>query len=147
MNLRILTVLSLAIVLLTACNQEPPTVGEATAFATACDRANDGKRVAVEGYLLFPESFTGDESVVLQLYETDDFDGTPIGVTLKFGSEANQVELVSDQYTDEDLKVHLSDGQVAGFSTKVKASGKVYFPLVDQDFECGLDNVLMQPAD
>jgi hypothetical protein len=81
MALRILIALSLVAVTLAGCSQEPATVGEPIAFAAACDGANDGKRVAVQGHLLFPDSFTGDDSVVLRLFETDDFDGTPIGVT------------------------------------------------------------------
>jgi hypothetical protein len=28
----------------------------------------------------------------------------------------------------------------------VRVSGKVYFPLVDQDFECGLENPLIERA-
>lgn len=144
---RILIALGLVAVALTGCSQEPPAAGQPVDFAAACDKANDGKRVAVQGYLLFPDSFTGDESVVLRLYETDNFDGTPIGVTVKFGNEANQVELVADQYTDEDLKVHLTNGQVVGYETRVKVSGKMYYPLVDQDFDCGLENVLIEPGD
>jgi hypothetical protein len=54
---------------------------------------------------------------------------------------------VQDQYTDEDLRVHLTDGQVVGYDTKVRVSGKVYYPVVDQDFDCGLDNVLIEPGD
>jgi hypothetical protein len=131
---------------LAACSQPAPTVGEAQDFATACDKVNDGKRVAVEGYLTFPESISGDQSVILRMYEADDYSGTPIGVEIEFGDQANQVEMVSDQYTDEDLKVHLADGQVAAFGTKVKVSGKVYFPIVSQNFDCGLSNPLVELA-
>jgi hypothetical protein len=93
-----------------------------------------------------PDSFSGEQSVVLRLYETDAFDGTPLGVQIRFGSQANQIEPVPTSYSDDDLQVHLADGQVAGFGAKVKVSGKVYFPLVDQDFECGLENLLVELA-
>jgi hypothetical protein len=56
-------VLSLLVFSLAACGEAAPTVGEAKEFTTACDKANDGKRVAVEGYLRLPQSFSGDESV------------------------------------------------------------------------------------
>lgn len=132
---------------LSACGSEPPTAGQATGFADVCARANDGKRVAVDGYLYFPDSFTESQSVVLRLHETDAFDGTPIGVQMPFGTEPNQVQEVADSYTDEDLKVHLADGGVAGFKTRVTVSGKVYFPMVDQEFPCALENPLVELAD
>jgi hypothetical protein len=84
--------------------------------------------------------------VILRLYEVDDLAGIPIGVQTRFGAEANQVEMVPDQYADDDLKVHVADGQVAKFGIKVKVSGKVYYPLVSQDFECGLENPLVELA-
>ena len=132
--------------LITACASAAPTTGELKDFASVCDKANDGKRIAAVGYLRFPDSFTGSDNVVLRMYNVNDFSGSPIGVTLDFGTNANQVEPVTDQYQDSDLKVHLSNGQVTQFGTKVKVSGNVYFPLVSQDFTCGLDNPLVEAA-
>jgi hypothetical protein len=146
MSPRSLVALSLVALALAACSKAAPTVGEAKDFTAACDKANDGKRIAVAGYLRFPDSFTDDQSVVLRLYEADDFGGKPIGVDIEFGTQANQVEKVTDQYKDNDLKVHLADGQVAGFGTRVRVSGKVYFPIVAQEFECGLENPLVESA-
>jgi hypothetical protein len=143
----ILVLLALA---LTACSEEapaPPTAGEPKEFAAVCDKANDGQRVTTTGYLRFPDSFTGDMSVVLRLYETDAFEGTPIGVQTRFGTLANQVEMVQDQYTDADLEVHLADGSTVTYGTKVEVSGKVYYPVVSQDFTCGLENPLVEPAE
>jgi hypothetical protein len=147
MSRRIFLVFCLICLVLTACGgSAPPSEGQAQDFATACDKVNDGKRVAVVGYLRFPDSFTGDQSVLLRLYETNDFSGTPIGVETDFGTQANQVEPVKDQYSDNDLKVHLSNGQIAQFGTQVKVSGKVYYPIVSQDFDCGLENPLVEAA-
>jgi hypothetical protein len=131
---------------LAACSPSTPTAAEEVGFATACADDNKGQLLAVQGYLRLPDSFTGDQSVVLRLYETADLSGTPIGVQIRFGSEPNQVEMVPLEYSDEDLKVHLADGQVVEFGTPVKVSGKVYFPAVDQDFECGLENPLVEAA-
>ena len=125
---------------------EPPTAGEAREFASVCDKANEGKRVAVVGYPRFPEKFSGTSSVVLRLYGGADYAGQPIGVQTPIGKQANQAELAPKEYTDKDLKVHTADGQVAGFGTKVKVSGKVYFPLVGQDFKCSLENPLIESA-
>jgi hypothetical protein len=125
---------------------EPPTAGETKEFGSVCDKANEGKRVAVTGFLRFPEKFTGTSSVVLRLYSGGDYAGAPIGVQTRIGNQANQVELAPKEFTDKDLKVHTSDGQVAGYGTKVKVSGKVYYPLVGQDFKCALENPLIESA-
>ena len=137
------------IFMLAACGGGPagaPTAGQAKDFATACDKANDGQRIAVTGYLRFPDSFTSSDSVVLRLYEQNDYSGKPVGVQINFGEQPNQVTTVGDNYTDRDLKVHLANGQVAGYGTPVKVSGKVYFPLAAQDFPCALENPLMEAA-
>ena len=124
----------------------PPTAGETKDFASACDKANEGKRVAVVGFLRFPEKFTGTSSVVLRLYAAGDYTGEPIGVQTPIRNQHNQAELAPKEYSDKDLKVHTSDGQVAGFGTKVKVSGKGYYPLVGQDFKCGLENPLIESS-
>lgn len=143
----LLNMLGAVVLLLSSCGSEPPSVGTTTAFADVCDRANDGKRVAVDGYLIFPESFTESSSVVLRMHETDAFDGDPIGVQAPVGTSANQIEKVPDQFSDDDMQLHLADGSVVGFLTPVRVSGKVYFPTVSQEFACGLENPLFERAD
>ncbi len=81
---------------------------------------------------------------MLRLYKEDDLRGAPLGVSADFGSQANQVEKPPKQFTDGDLKVHLAGGQVAEFGTKVRVSGQVYFPLVEQEFPCALSNPLVE---
>ena len=125
---------------------EPPGAGETKDFTSVCDKANEGKRVAVVGFLRFPEKFTGTSSVVLRLYASSDYGGAPIGVQTKIGNQANQAELAPKEFTDKDLKVHTSDGQLAGYGTRVKVSGKVYYPLVGQDFKCALENPLIESS-
>jgi hypothetical protein len=141
-----LAVLLLAMTLGACSSSSAPTEGEAKDFATACDKTNDGKRIALQGYLHFPDSFTGNQSVVLRMYESNDYSGKPIGVQIEFGTQPNQLQTVPDQFTENDLKVHLASGQVAQFGTKVKVSGKVYYPLVGQDFDCSLENPLVELA-
>ena len=96
-----------------ATNQAAPTVGELRDFATVCDKANDGKRIAVEGYLRWPNSFSGTTSAVLRLYPTADASGSPIGVLIRIGQEPNRLGLPPKQYTDRDLKVYTASGDVA----------------------------------
>jgi hypothetical protein len=52
--------------------------------------------------------------------------------------------MVPSSYADDDLQVHLADGQTVGYGTRVKVSGTVYFPMVAQDFPCGLENPLVE---
>ena len=144
---RLIFILSLMALLLGGCSTAAPTTGDLKDFSAACDKANDGKRIAIVGYLRFPESFTGSDNVVLRMYNASDFSGSPIGVTVDFGTKANQVEPVKDQFSDNDLKVHMANGQVAGLGTKVKVSGTVYFPLVSQEFACGLYNPLVDAGE
>lgn len=144
---RIVLLLSALTIVLAACGTaEPPTAGDLQTHATACDKSSDGKRIALEGYLRFPESFSGKTSVVLRLYQQLDFNDQPVGVQITIGKAANNVEQVSDQFMDEDLRVHIATGDLIPFGTKVKVSGKVYYPLVAQDFVCALENPLVETA-
>jgi len=134
----------------TACGSEekkPPTVGETRDFAAVCDKANEGKRVAVVGYLRLPDELDRKSTVVLRLFPSADFSGQPVGVSsFPFGKEAQQIEFIPKDFSDKDLKVHTADGQVATSGTKVKVSGDVYYPTVGQTFQCALSNPLVELA-
>jgi hypothetical protein len=138
-----LTVL-LALAACGSTQKKPATTGETRDFASVCDKANDGKRIAVEGYLRLPEEVNRKIGPVLRLYKTKDYTGAIIGVSVEIGSQPNQIEFIPQEYTDKDLKVHLVNGQTATFGTKVKVSGDVYFPLVAQEFACSLSNPLVE---
>jgi len=149
--------LSLAAVALVACSEGPPSPGELHDFTSVCDKANDGHRVAVEGYLRLPDQITvyrnssggvDQKIVVVRMFESKKFEGTPIGVNLDFGTGPNTMDEIPGEYifTDDDLKVHRADGQTAGYGDKVKVSGTVYFPtsLADVEFTCALTNPLVE---
>ncbi len=54
--IRFFIAFSLLALTLAACGPaKTPAAGEAVQFSNACDKANNGKDVAVEGYLRFPE--------------------------------------------------------------------------------------------
>ena len=146
MDLRKTILLCAFALIVTACGgaKKPPTVGESKNFTEVCDKANDGKRVALEGYLRLPDKVNRKTGPVLRLYPTTDYSGKPIGVSTEIGSQPNQIAFIPKEYTDNDLKVNVANGQTAGFGTKVKVSGDVYFPLVDQDFQCSLSNPLVE---
>jgi hypothetical protein len=141
--------LCLAAFALAACGggeKKPPTVGEGKNFAEVCDKANEAKRVAVEGFLRLPAELNIKTGFVLRLYPTTQFTGKPVGVSAELGSEPNRVLLMPKEFSDKDLKVKTADGQVAGFGTKVRVSGDVYYPLVGQEFPCALSNPLVELA-
>ncbi len=100
----------------------------------------------MRGYLRLPESNTGDFSVMLRLFETPEFTGQPIGVSVRIGPDAHQMDQLPGSYTHSDLKVRAADGTVTGFGDAVRVSGKVYVPMVDQDFACGLENPYIETA-
>ena len=159
MHLRTIRIigLSLATVALVACSEGPPTTGEPRDFASVCDKANDGHRVAVEGYLRLPDQIrvlrsrsgsVDQKIVVVRLFQSNKFQGTPIGVNIDFGTGPNTMAEIPGEYvfTDSDLKVHRADGELTGYGDKVKVSGTVYFPtaLADVEFTCGLNNLLIE---
>ena len=149
MALRKLIAISLLAFTIAACGsseKKPPTVGDAKAFDTVCDKANEGKRIAVEGYLRLPAEVNRKIGPVLRLYPTSEFSGRPIGVSTEIGGKPNQIGFIPNEYTDKDLKVNIADGQVVGSGTKVKVSGDVYYPLVGQEFPCSLSNPLVELA-
>lgn len=147
--LRSLFVALFAGLVLAGCAAEetkPPTAGEVKEFAAACDKANEGKRIAVVGYLKYPEEIKDARTgFVLQLFPSNDRSGKPIGVSVKTGSQPNQAALPSKEYTDKGMKVTLASGEtVDAFGKPFKVSGDVYYPVVGQTFECALSNPLIE---
>ncbi len=137
---------SLLPLLALGCNEGPPTPAPEQPFAAICNEANEGRRVAVRGYLRLPDSNRDDYSIMLRMYETPSFSGAPIGINMRFGDKPHHLTMVPTSYTDNDLRVHLADGSTAGFGAPVKVSGEVYVPLVGQDFACGLSDLYVEAA-
>lgn len=145
-----LTLCCLALAFISCSSDGPPTVGELKAFPTVCDKTNDGKRMAVTGYLELPSTIKKREeevSVSLWLFEDNTYKGLPIRVAVETGDTPNHLEKLPVTYSRNDMKLHLSDGKVVGYGTKVKVSGTMYTPTVAQDnFKCGLTNPLFELA-
>ncbi|KAF3887427.1 MULTISPECIES: hypothetical protein [Nostocales] len=134
------------IILLVGCTGEPetPTIGQMTNFHSVCHKGNDGKRVAVEGYLTLPTSIKNN-ILVLRLRQSKNFGSTVIGVSSNFGDEPNKVSPLPLVYKHRDLKIRTHNGQTASYLDKVRVSGKVYFPISNLvEFQCGLSNPLIE---
>ena len=136
------------ILFLTACGESgPPTRGTPVAFASVCEKSNEGKRVMVDGYVSFPQSFHEDDiTVMLRMRPSLDLKDKPVGVSAKLGNETNNLEKPPDRYDKSDLKLRLADGQIAGYTDKLKVSGTMYYPssIAKVEFSCGLTNTLYE---
>ncbi|HEX8990407.1 MAG TPA: hypothetical protein VF784_01900 [Anaerolineales bacterium] len=141
-----LSVLLLLALSISGCAPGIARPGELQSFSTACDKPNEGVNIAVEGYLRLPDSFSSSRTIELRLYSDLNFSGKPIGVTMQFGNGPNQVRPITSSYRDEDLHVYLADGTGIPFRTKVRVSGIVVYPVLRQDFECGLEQVYVERA-
>ncbi len=142
----ILVVITLMALRITACSPRIARPGILQDFSNACDKANEGQEIAVEGYLRLPDVLTSSNSVELRLYRDATFSGKPIGVTMRFGNGPNEATKITTAYQDKDLQVHLANGTAVPFRTRVRVSGRMYYPLVPQDFACGLENPYVEPA-
>ncbi|MGE5073866.1 MAG: hypothetical protein ACM3MF_10600 [Anaerolineae bacterium] len=120
--------------------------GTPEAYYTVCDRAHEGLDLSTEGYLRLPDTLTGTDSVILRLYHDASYSGKPLGVSVRFGEQPNEAIRINSAFNDEDLRVHLANGKVIPFGTKVRVSGRVYFPVLAQDFDCALDRPYIEEA-
>ncbi len=140
--------------MLVACgDSEPPTKGEVISYAQVCDKANEGKRIAVDGYLRAPEQFgRKDISLVLRLGTTPDRkDLAAVSSTVKVDQDRrspNTMNPLPSNYTDADLQVRTHEGKVVSNLDKVRVHGTLYFPssIATVEVKCGLSNPLIELA-
>jgi hypothetical protein len=138
---------ALLALVLGACESGPPTRGVPVAFNSVCEKANEGKRIMVEGYVNYPHLFhENDVSLMLRMRPSLALQETPLGVSAKLGDQVNNVELPPEHFKQSDLKLHLADGQVVGYADKIKVSGTMYFPssIAQVEFKCGLSDTLYE---
>jgi hypothetical protein len=147
---------------------EPPTVGQKVSFDRICDRSNDNKRIAVEGFLTLPEKVSSKDkiSVLLEIRSVKDVSKLGrVGVWTPYGKAANQIAPIDtalrapnstakaklqdlskskSSYTHADLKVTTTDGKSIGYLDRVRVSGKVGFPSKVSISPCVLNNPLIE---
>lgn len=140
---------ALLVMQLAGCGEEgPATVGELVTFDTVCDKANESKRVALEGYLDFPNEFKSkDLSIMMRLRAAPGAKDRVVGASVRLGTSPNNVAVPPKTFSVKDLKLTMNDGKTAGYADKIKVSGKMYYPIVAQDdFKCGLTNTLIESS-
>ncbi len=147
---------------------EPPTVGQKVSFDRICDRSNDNKRIAVEGFLTLPEKVSSKDnlSVLLEIRSAKDVNKPGrVGIWTSYGKLANQIAPIDTalrapnstekanlkdlgksklSYTHADLKVTTNDGKSIGYLDRVRISGKVGFPSKVSISPCVLNNPLIE---
>ena len=125
----------------------PPTVGTAVSFDNVCDKANVDKRIALEGYLDFPEQFKSkDITIMMRLRPSPSTKDKVVGVSVKLGVGPNHVALPPKSFTAKDVKVTTNDGKTISHTDRVRVSGTMYYPssIAKVEFRCGLSNMLIE---
>jgi hypothetical protein len=98
-------------------------------FANSCKVENDGKYVAITGYLKDGGSIfcsnIGSSTVNCSLTLTETADGTKgIKADIEQGSGSNEIEKFEGSYKKENLKIRDNGGQTVNIGDKVKLTGK-----------------------
>lgn len=129
MRIIVLAALGLAFV---GCKSEPPKPGEPVTFETVCSAKYDSKeekglsvtqRVTLEGYLGAPKMMLCSDTCSLRLYPTPDRKDGDLSISLKVGSDPNQLEELPKEFSEQDIKVHTNDGKVVGVGAKIRVTG------------------------
>lgn len=134
---RVLAIAGL-VVGLTACT--PPEPGKPITFANNCDAADAEKRVAIEGYPRLTGMMTMvTDTILITLFEQPDEKGKSMYVSLKVGTDANQIENLPENYSKDDLKIRTKENQVVSTDNKIKVHGKLLrYPDDKGGFRCQL---------
>ncbi len=117
----------LILALLIAGCASAPTPGTLHTHETACTEANNGQRVAVEGYPQLSGMTLVDDDFSVDLYEQPQQGGEKISVYFTVGTGANQAENLPEDYSDADLKIHTSDNQVVSVDKPIRVHGELYW--------------------
>lgn len=104
-----------------------PQPGTLHTHETACTEANNGQRVAVEGYPQLTRMTLVDDNFSVDLYEQPGSSGEKISVYFTVGTGANQAENLPEDYTDADLKIHTSDNQIVSVDKHIRVHGELFW--------------------
>jgi hypothetical protein len=132
------------------CNSEVPAGdGLRVNFVAACDKANEGKRVSLEGFLDFPDRFNAKAStIVMRFKAAPTRTSNMLGVSVKLNAGTNTIVAPPDKYHEGDLKALTYDGKSAGYRTRLKVTGTVSNPdsLDTREFKCVLKDTRIELA-
>jgi len=131
---QVLIAILIAVSAFYSCAKEPPAPGQAVTFNEVCSEKynpkmvqglNVGPRVSLEGYMGFSSMFMLQSSTLLiTLYSEPGRKGNHVSISLKVGSDENEIERLNKRYTFSDLKVHTKDDRIAGPDDRVRVHGQ-----------------------
>lgn len=101
---------------------QPPA---ALTLATACDAGNEGRHVAVDGYLRFPDRLRISRTAQIAMFSAPGGDGDRQRVEFTIGDGPNQLERPALQYTPTSLRVRAADGAEVTINDRVRVTAKV----------------------
>ena len=107
-------------------------------FTAARDKANDKKRVIIEGYVATPSvSYTSDKSVQIDFIERPNEFGTSSGfiASMNVGKGNNTMLKIPEKYRAEDIKVTGNSGEAIRVGDHVRMTGR----LSVNDSYCSID--------
>jgi hypothetical protein len=119
------TIMVLCLIAMAACASKP---GEPMAFPTTCNEADDGKYVAITGYLtddgsVYCSATGGRMDCNLTLTEKPD-GGAKILASVAQGTGKSSIEDFGSSYKKSDLKIHDNSGGMVKIGDKVTLTGK-----------------------
>jgi hypothetical protein len=127
----------------------PPGDGTVVTFDTVCDKGNEGKRVALEGFLDFPDRFNAKAAtVVMKLKAAPTQTSRTIGARVKLNAGNNALAAPPDKYNENDLRAISHDGKPAGYRTRLKITGTMTYTdsLETRAFTCHLADTRIELA-
>jgi hypothetical protein len=130
-----LTILGICLMLLVACAAKQ---GEPMAFPTTCHVEDDGKYVAITGYLtdggsVYCSDTGGRMDCNLTLTEKPDGDAK-ILASVAQGTGKSSIEDFGSSYKKSDLKIHDNSGGMVKIGDKVTLTGK--FSVIPDGSSC-----------
>ena len=102
-----------------------PAPGTPITQAAGCVAGNNDQRVTLDGYPRISGMVMVSDDMGVDLFEQPGGKGQSMTVYLTVGKGANQVEEIPDNFTDADLKIHLSDNSVVGTDHPIKVTGSM----------------------
>jgi hypothetical protein len=116
-----------AITGLAACGDSAPVE---VSVQSACDEANRGDQVIVEGFLRLPDEIAVADTAVIDLWSLNGATGDRLKVRFPVGEAANQMKRPPENFSVTSLRVVAADGtSQATIRDRVRLRG----PLADEE--------------
>ena len=119
-----LIIICTVIITLTSCSSEPVFVKA----EELCNNEYKNKEVITEGVLVVPSSFYTMGSTVTLMLEASNNVKVPSIVFLNYNKKKekkNMIDPLTDDFTEEDIKIYDNDGNLVNLGEKVRITGEL----------------------